>query len=387
MKMMRKMIPILLLCLLVLPVQSFAHGTGEEHQREMLANTIVFIGTAILFIIFWISYRFAKAKVKSLTDSKKQEERERRLKLTKRANLFKWGWILSLVGFLISGGMALFGGGTGATLQDIHGVGYSVDGKQVIIPAHDGLKVFSNGQWSVPEGDRNDYMGFAMVDDGFYSSGHPGAGSDLLNPLGIVKSSDEGKTIQTLGLSGESDFHGLAVSYKTHTMYVFNPEPNLKMKAPGLYYSKDDAQTWTQIEAKGLDSKLSALTAHPTNDAIIAVGTQNGVYISEDYGVNFENLLPGIQVTSLSFGVNGQLFIGAIKNQPVLMTMDIESKKTKEFTIPSLQDDAIQYSVQNPVDEKQITIATFNKDIYLSNDSGLNWIKIADQGKGISQGK
>ncbi|MBX6396423.1 MAG: hypothetical protein IRY98_12110, partial [Alicyclobacillaceae bacterium] len=80
------------------------------------------------------------------------------------------------------------------TFMHIHGLGYSADGSEVYIPAHNGLAIYRQGKWSYASGYAHDYMGFSMVDSGFYSSGHPAPDSGLKNPLGIVKSSDLGKT-------------------------------------------------------------------------------------------------------------------------------------------------------------------------------------------------
>ncbi|MFC4767007.1 F510_1955 family glycosylhydrolase [Effusibacillus consociatus] len=357
------------------PVPAFAHGTGEQYQREMMMNSYVLIGSAILFALFLILHFSAKNKVNSPV-----------------VKVYKWGWVLTLVGVLVTGGMYLWGNrSSGAadvtTLHHIHGLGYSSDGQRILIPAHDGLRVYSQGQWSIPETAKHDYMGFSMIDDGFYSSGHPAPGTKLKEPLGIVKSKDEGKTIETLDLAGETDFHGMTASYKSHTIYAFTPAPNSKMKSKGLYYTKDETKTWTKSEMKGINEDLSALAVHPTKDSVVALGTDSGVYLSKDYGQNFEKILPDIQVTSLSFDNEGALYVGGLAEKPLLLRFDLETKKTGEIEIPTLKDDAVTYFTQNPVNKNELVFATYNKDIYLSGDKGVSWTKIADKGKGISQSK
>jgi hypothetical protein len=131
------------------------------------------------------------------------------------------------------------------TFMHIHGLGYSVDGKHLLLPVHNGLSVYTDGKWSDGLGEKHDYMGFAAADNGFYSSGHPAPGSTYKNPLGLIKSTNNGKSITVLALEGEVDFHGMTVGYRTHTLYVLNPQPNSKMKQGGLYYSQDEGQTWT----------------------------------------------------------------------------------------------------------------------------------------------
>src|SRR5215218_222166 len=58
----------------------------------------------------------------------------------------------------------------------IHGLGFSADGRQLIVPAHTGLRIFVDDKWQRPDVPTNDYMGYAATNDGFYSSGHPGSG-------------------------------------------------------------------------------------------------------------------------------------------------------------------------------------------------------------------
>lgn len=225
-------------------------------------------------------------------------------------------------------------------------------------------------------------MGFVAVDDGFYSSGHPGVDSNLKNPVGIVKSSDLGKTLTKLDLEGESDFHAMTVGYKTHTIYVFNEQPNVKMNVAGLYYTKDDAKTWNKSEMNGFAGELLTMTTHPTDDKVIALGTKEGLYLSKDSGNHFEKLLPQLVITSLTFGNKGDLFIAAA-NSPAMLQINISSKDKKEIMLPTLdKNDAISYIAQNPKDQNEIVIATYLKDVFMSEDSGSDWSKIADKGNG-----
>jgi hypothetical protein len=372
------------------PIQALAHGTESEHKRELMTNIYILIGTGILFVLFLILHFVVKNKTNRLTNVKKQEDREKRQQLSKTAKVFKWAWILSLLAFITTGAVSFSSNiSKGITLIHIHGLGYSSDGQRIMIPAHDGIKVYSQGYWSDGEGEKHDYMGFSAVDNGFYSSGHPADGSNKKNPFGLVKSSDEGKSVETLALYGEYDFHLMSASYKKHTIYAIDPirmsGSNTTFSSGGLYYTKDEGKTWVKTEMKGVNGESVSLAAHPSNDAVVAVGTSNGIYLSMNYGQSFEALLPGTQVTSLFFNDQGALYIGGYKEGASLLQLDMSTKKTIEIKIPALNKDAIQYFAQNPVNNKELVFSTFNKDIYLSGDDGQGWTKIADQGKTISQ--
>ncbi|HLO02508.1 MAG TPA: hypothetical protein VK191_05335, partial [Symbiobacteriaceae bacterium] len=155
----------------------------------------------------------------------------------------------------------------------IHGLGFSADGSRLLIPAHDGLKLYVDGKWQVPEQPKHDYMGFAVTDDGFYSSGHPAPGSKLPEPLGLVKSADGGKTLKMLGLQGQYDFHVMGAGYKNHAVYVFNQVASPQLPA-GLQVSLDDGKSWKRAGAKGLSGAPIQIAVHPTDPKIVAVGTE-----------------------------------------------------------------------------------------------------------------
>ncbi|WP_190287446.1 F510_1955 family glycosylhydrolase [Paenibacillus darwinianus] len=367
----------------LLPAQALAHGAEEEAKAGITLSTYFLIGTVLLFVLFLILYGVAAYKAKQLHNAKKQEDRYRRQQLTKTANRFRVAWILSLTGVIISGAAASIGGGPKEmSVPHIHGLGYSIDGERILMPAHNGIMTFSERHWSQGPGEKHDYMGFSAVDNGFYSSGHPAEGSNKKNPFGVVKSTDEGKNVQTLAVYGETDFHLMGASYSTKAIYVINPQPNTQMKSPGLYYSKDDGKTWTPTGMQGVAGDPAAIAVHPTNDAVVAIGTEQGLFLSKDSGQNFENL-SDTQVTSLYFNQKGSLFIGNYRAPAAsLLQLDIDTKQTIEMKIPELTEDAVAYFAQNPKNPNEFAFATFNTDVFLSEDAGETWTKIADKGKG-----
>ncbi|MFS0700081.1 F510_1955 family glycosylhydrolase [Cellulomonas sp. 179-A 4D5 NHS] len=93
-----------------------------------------------------------------------------------------------------------------------HGVGINPADDLVYLATHEGLfRYDETGPTRV--GPVIDLMGFTVAGpDHFYASGHPGAGTDLPNPVGLIESTDAGETWTALSREGESDFHAMTAS-------------------------------------------------------------------------------------------------------------------------------------------------------------------------------
>ncbi|UZN04252.1 F510_1955 family glycosylhydrolase [Cellulomonas sp. S1-8] len=94
----------------------------------------------------------------------------------------------------------------------VHGVGIDPEDGLVHLATHEGLfRYDASGPTRV--GPVIDLMGFTVAGPGhFYASGHPGAGTDLPDPVGLIESTDGGETWTALSRQGESDFHALTAS-------------------------------------------------------------------------------------------------------------------------------------------------------------------------------
>ncbi len=267
------------------------------------------------------------------------------------------------------------------TLQHVHGLAYSADGKQLFIPSHHGLAVYSGGRWSKAPGPEHDYMGFSSTRQFFYSSGHPAPGASLVNPFGLLKSRDGGRTWDKLGLEGEADFHLLATSYGTNAVYVFTHAPNSRMSKPGIYSTVNDGFAWKRAQSKGLEGELINLAVHPANNQIVAAGTKSGLFISTDGGDNFKRLAGGVQALAAVFDLDGKhLWFSSYSGKPAVDRLDWGSGTRTPVNFPPLTQDAVAYIAQNPADRGEYAIATFERNVYVSKDHGKTWNQIANRG-------
>ena len=298
--------------------------------------------------------------------------------MTVRKPLRWWSRVAALLAALAAPAAA----DSGVTLMHVHGLSYSADGKQLFIPSHVGMAIYSEGRWSKAPGPEHDLMGFSATRGALYSSGHPAPGSSLRNPFGLLKSGDGGRTWEHLGLTGEADFHVMAASYGVRIVYVYAPVPNSRMPQPGIYHTSDDGKTWQPSGGRGLSGRIAALAAHPGRAGVLAAATESGVYVSENHGDSFAVAAAGPQATSVAFDLDGaHLWFGGYQNAATLTRMGLKTGKAEPMPIPAMTKDAVAYIAQSPANRKQYAIATFTRDVYLSNDAGKTWKQIAAQGE------
>lgn len=154
----------------------------------------------------------------------------------------------------------------------VHGLGIDPGSDDLILATHYGVYDLS-GEEPEQVGPVNDYMGFAVAGpDHYYASGHPGQGSDLPNPLGLIESTDGGETWQELSRQGESDFHAMAVS--SEGVIGFD----------GTLRFTPDGEEWSEVDA---DFTLAHLGASPEGAVVLAT-TEPGVQRSADGGRTWE---------------------------------------------------------------------------------------------------
>lgn len=268
------------------------------------------------------------------------------------------------------------------TLTHVHGLAYSGDGARILIPSHHGLAVYEKGRWSMAPGPQHDYMGFAATAKHLYSSGHPAQGSGLVNPFGVIRSRDGGRTWDKLGLEGETDFHLLATGWNTNAIYVWNPAPSSRMRKPGLHYTLNEGFAWKPAQAARLQGEPNALAVHPDDTATVAIASSKGIYLSRDAGERFAPVLERAEGLAVFFDLDGkQLWASTFDGRPQLARVPLTGAAPVQAVLPRLTDDAVAYIAQNPAARSEYAIATFARSVFLSRDAGRNWQQIADRGK------
>lgn len=166
--------------------------------------------------------------------------------------------------------------GAGASLEHVHGLG--VDPKDGVLYAgtHHGIFRVTRTSIEGPVADRQqDFMGFTVVGPGhFLASGHPGPGQDGPGALGLLESTDGGKTWKTRSLAGQADCHALAAG--AGTTYCMN-------SVIGELLASTDLRSW---DVRSAEPVFDVAVNGSDPDAVI-VTTEQGLKSSSDGGRTF----------------------------------------------------------------------------------------------------
>ena len=185
-----------------------------------------------------------------------------------------------LVGCASSGPGAAVGAATaipaGALpLSHIHGVGIDPAGATLLLATHEGLFEVGGDGASARIGPVVDLMGFAVAGPGhFFASGHPGPGVDLPQPVGLIESTDGGRTWQPVSRQGQSDFHALTVG------------ESVVLGFDGSLWRSADTEQWEQVV---IPQEAACLAASPDGSRVLAT-TAAGLLQSGDGGRSWSSV-------------------------------------------------------------------------------------------------
>ena len=185
----------------------------------------------------------------------------------------------------------------------VHGLGVNPADGALFVATHTGLFRAREGESkAVRVGDSyQDTMGFTVVGaNRFLGSGHPDLRQDLPPLLGLIESTDEGRSWEPISLLGEADFHVLrSVNERVYGYDSSNDR---------LMMSADAGRTWEEAERP---APLVDLAADPKDSLhVIASGVSDldqGLYESGDGGRNWERI--GDPVGLLAWPARDRLFL------------------------------------------------------------------------------
>ena len=239
------------------------------------------------------------------------------------------GWGLVAAAVVLVAGLVLvatrLGGddqGAAGQLEHVHGLGVDPADGALYAGSHYGLyRVPRDGTLEGPITDRvQDFMGFTAAGPGhFLASGHPGEGQDGPGALGLIESTDAGKTWTSRSLAGQADFH--ALEYRHDTVYGFNG-------MSGEFMVSTDMKTWETRAAV----PMADFAVSPTDADTILATTEPGPALSTDGGRTFQPVDGAPVLLLVSWADDGTL-VGLDPTGIVYVGSDGPTSLTKTGTL------------------------------------------------------
>ena len=186
--------------------------------------------------------------------------------------------------------------GQSAQMEHIHGLGIDPADGTLYAGTHYGLfRIPTSGQASLVGDNVQDFMGFTVVGPNhFVASGHPGEGQGGPSSVGLIESTDAGKTWKPLSLSGEADFHSLDSA--EGTIYGLNA-------MTGQLMTSTDGRAWDVRSTEA----IADIAVDPTKPDTLVATTQQGPVISADGGATFTALPSAPLLVLVDWAADGTL--------------------------------------------------------------------------------
>jgi hypothetical protein len=204
--------------------------------------------------------------------------------------------VLGVIGYLAfrSGGGSP--SGAGVELEHVHGLGVDPADGTLYAGTHHGLiRLPEDGDPTLVANRVQDFMGFTVAGPQHYlASGHPGPGQDGPSALGLIESTDGGRTWEQVSLAGEADFH--ALDYRHDRVYGLNA-------MTGGFLISDDKRSWeTRTTLPMADFAVS-----PNDADVVVATTEQGLARSDDGGRNFVAVPRAPLMLQVSWAQDGSL--------------------------------------------------------------------------------
>lgn len=242
----------------------------------------------------------------------------------------------------------------------VHGLGLNPADGALFIATHTGLYRVGEGMQKAERvGDsRQDTMGFTIVGrNHFLGSGHPDLQAmredGLPSNLGLIESTNAGKTWTSISLLGEADFHVLRS--RGYRLYGFD-STNAR-----LLFSGDGGRTWSRLATPG---GLIDLAVHPQLPSRVVASTERGLFGSGDNVQSWRTL--GEDVGFLAWPVASRLYLVDGAGE-VHVSRDAGKRWA---TLGNIGGQPAAFLAQTP---SELYVALHDGTIQRSTDGGATW--------------
>ena len=185
----------------------------------------------------------------------------------------------------------------------VHGLGVNPRDQALFIAAHTGLFRAAAGETRARRvaNRYQDTMGFTVTGpDQFLGSGHSDGREGLPPFLGLIRSTDAGRSWQPVSLLGERDFHVLEAAGPR----IYGYGSDFETREAGLLVSNDGGRSWAE---RAVPEPLMSLAIDPRDPDRVVVASEGGTWSSTDAGGGWRPL--GVDAGLLAWTGSGDLFL------------------------------------------------------------------------------
>ena len=250
--------------------------------------------------------------------------------------------------------------GPPSEMEHIHGLGIDPADGALYVGTHYGLfRMPGSGQATLVGDHVQDFMGFTVAGpQHFLASGHPGEGQGGPGSVGLIESTDAGKTWQPLSLSGEADFHSL--DSVDGTVYGLNA-------MTGQLMASTDGRTWDVRSTE----PIADFAVNPSDPTTLVATTQDGPAISRDGGVTFQPLPSAPLLVLVDWASDGTL-VGVSPDGAVYRSSDDAATWEARGKLGG-PPEAID------VEDTDTMYAAANAKVFKSSDGGATFAAYSDE--------
>lgn len=269
--------------------------------------------------------------------------------------------VLAFVTGLLAGCGGDDGQVPGAVVSDpvghVHALGYDPADSSILVAGHNGLfRAAAGAARARPIGEeRRDVMGFSVEVPGRYvGSGHPDLRQGGPTSVGYIRSSDGGRSWQSVSLEGRADLHAIVVSGRR--VYAFDA---LSGK---LLRSRDTGTTWASTSVP----PIVDMAIDPAQPNRLVASTEMGLIVSSDGGRGFKPLVR-LPPSHLEWDGEGILAVGEDR---VAQRIDKDLRTINQVGTAPIVPAAMTLSDRGPL------LAADDGAVYASSDQGRTWSRV-----------
>lgn len=256
---------------------------------------------------------------------------------------------LAIISISESSGSAFNNIASAATFESVsHLHQIKVVEKKALVLTHEGLfELVGKNDMKLVGKDKIDVMGLTSLGKVLVASGHPSKGSNMPNPIGLLKSIDGGLNWKALSLAGKVDFHLLEGAGSE--LYGADSQSG------NLMHSADSGKTWSSLGT----NTFSDIAVSPEMPGMAIAIKSSELLLTENAFKSTTKIKNNLKITQIEWRNSG---LYALSGSALYKSSNSGKTWTKLSTFKA------KPGILSASD--QMMLVTVGSDIYTSSNAG-----------------